>query len=213
MKGAYISMKPWMKKTIVFLITIMTLGLYTPPIDIDASTASKAYVAEDDNNEERVAESFADLHEDAQAAPDEIHTAPLSETDAVIDSFCTQARNYTKEKLGTRISSKIDAVLLETVMENMDVALNSILAEASVDQLRYYGVSEVPAEGYGERIFNIHDYSTGKDIVRFDVRRENRPGEGYWFNFHYHLAADQFETHHALAELFWDKNMPPKWMA
>ncbi len=62
-------------------------------------------------------------------------------------------------------------------------------------------------------MFNIYDEQTGKDLIRFHVRTENRPGEGYYYNFHYHTAEDQFATHHNLGDVYWSKNTPPKWLS
>src|SRR5699024_12744030 len=70
------------------------------------------------------------------------------------------------------------------------------------DEAPYIGITEKPSTGYGERIFNIYDYRTQRDIARFDVRRDNRPQDGYWFNFHYHLGDDNFEKHYEIGEIY-----------
>ncbi|MED4798110.1 YpjP family protein, partial [Priestia megaterium] len=51
------------------------------------------------------------------------------------------------------------------------------------------------------------------DLIRFHVRRENPPKDGYWFNFHYHAAADNFQKHYDLGKIYWNRNMPPKWFS
>src|SRR5690625_8049881 len=77
-----------------------------------------------------------------------------------------------------------------------------VITEAGEEVINYYGISEFPAKGYGERIFNVHDYRSGTDVARFDVRRENRPGEGYWFHFIIILGLIGLEEINRMAEIF-----------
>src|SRR5690606_5692626 len=80
--------------------------------------------------------------------------------------------------------------------------------DASLEKL---AITEKPAGGISEKIFHIYETETNKDIIRFHVRRDKPPLEGYTFNFHYHTYHDQFQTHYALGNIYWDINTRPKW--
>src|SRR6185437_147709 len=56
---------------------------------------------------------------------------------------------------------------------------------------RRLAISEKPAGDYSEKIFNVYDLDNRKDLIRFHVRTEKRPQDGYFFNFHYHIADDE----------------------
>lgn len=79
--------------------------------------------------------------------------------------------------------------------------------------VKYIEIVENTNPGYGEKIFDLYDMRDGKALAKFHVRRENRPLDGYWFNFHYHEQLDNYETHHTIGEVYWSKNTPPKWMS
>ncbi|TMW70481.1 hypothetical protein FGB90_17500 [Alteribacter natronophilus] len=152
------------------------------------------------------------LDEDEASELDE----PLTDSesiDDVIDRITEEAREHTLRKLGPKISRQIEDEVMSAIMPNMEDVLNTIIEEAGEDRYSGFTVSEEPSAGYGERIFNIHDTETDEDVAKFHVRRDNRPRDGYWFNFHYHLSRDNFEEHHQLGEVYWDKNTPPKWMS
>ncbi|HLQ71498.1 MAG TPA: YpjP family protein, partial [Bacillota bacterium] len=124
-----------------------------------------------------------------------------------------KAIEQTIAKLGPKITEKVEDDFMESILPAMESVLETVLTEAGEDALPYYAITEEPAKGVGERIFHVYDFHNEKDVARFDVRRDNRPQEGYWFNFHYHLSADNFEYHHEIGEIYWNKNMPPKWMS
>lgn len=196
------TMKLWMKKALFALIVIATLGMYTPTalLDIDAEEnkndlASKA----DFNDTER---PYAD------------HTIAHSLYDAADDLqiLQQQAKEQSLEKLGPRIEERVGDEFNEIILPQIESVLKELYTRSSEDQAKYLGITERPAKGYGERIFNVADLRTEEDLARFHVRRENRPLEGYYFNFHYHLRDDDFKEHYDLGEIYWDKNTPPKWM-
>ena len=49
-----------------------------------------------------------------------------------------------------------------------------------------------PAGGNNEKIFHVYDTKTGNDLLRFHVRRDHPPQDGYYFNFHYHRFDDGY---------------------
>lgn len=204
-------MKLWMRKIAVALIAVITLGIYIPELDIDVEAEQS----------KETADPNSDLHEkaitgDSEAPflsaelPDEY--TDISEPDP-IQGLRDKAREQALVKMGPRITAKVEDEFQTAILPKMEEALQLILDETETTDFQYYSITEQPSHGLGERIFNIYDERTGKDIARFDVRRENRPMEGYWFNFHYHVKRDGFEHHHDIGDIYWDKNIPPKWMA
>lgn len=205
-------MKLWMRKAVVVLVAIMTLGLYVPPTPTDVN-------AEDSNKEAFSPGSDVDgastptivaeaVHEVQERIDDEEQTS-----DNVIHALTEKAKQQTMNKLGPKIRNQVEDEFASDILPGIENVLTNLFMEAGEDEIPYYGITEDPSDGYGERIFNVYDVRTHRDIARFHVRRDNRPLEGYWFNFHYHLSKDNFEKHHVIGEIYWDKNMPPKWMA
>ena len=74
-------------------------------------------------------------------------------------------------------------------------------------------ITEYPSGDYAEKMFHLSDKVLGKDLIRFHVRTEKRPLDGYFYNFHYHTAEDGFTVHHSLGDIYWSKNTPPKWLS
>ncbi|PAV31648.1 hypothetical protein CIL05_03040 [Virgibacillus profundi] len=200
-------MKLWMRKITVVLVTIMTLGLYVPPLSLDVDAdENKDTISSDSDSYEVASPPISDIREEELDFPHE-----LDEDDYFIQVITEKAKERTITKLGSKITNQIEDDFLHDILLNMEEALHTILAESG--KVQYFGITEHPSKGLGEKIFNIYDYRTHKDVARFHVRRDNRPLEGYWFNFHYHLSNDSFEEHHEIGEIYWNKNIPPKWMA
>lgn len=206
-------MKLWFRKLAVILITIMTLGIYIPPIHVNTEL--------DENKD--AAQSNSDVNEEIQTVVEQVSktqdtslTTSLptqTKQEEMIDLLTEKAREQAISKLGPRIIKQVDQEFNETILPTIENVLQSVLTEGNENELPYYGITEHPAGGIGEKIFHVYDMRTNKDLARFHVRRDNRPQEGYWFNFHYHLSKDNFEEHHEIGEIYWDKNVPPKWMA
>ncbi|ASK61881.1 hypothetical protein CFK37_06760 [Virgibacillus phasianinus] len=196
-------MKLWIRKISVILITFMTLGVYIPPtyLNVNAEESSETVSSEVD-----VITPVAEINKEEDSSEAE------ADDGDIISLLTEQAKQQTLTKLGPKIFNQVEDDFTNTILPNMETVLNQILEEAG-EKTSYLAITEMPANGYGEKIFNIYDYQTKKDIARFDVRRDKRPLEGYWFNFHYHVSSDDFEEHHNIGDVYWDKNIPPKWMA
>ncbi|SHG50602.1 YpjP family protein [Ornithinibacillus halophilus] len=197
-------MKLWMRKIAVALIAILTLGIYTP-----------TYLIAEEENNEVISPKTNNSENDQISSPvleDEFDSF-LDEEQNYTDVITEQAIDYTYTKLGPRIVEKVEDEFTSIILPNIEQAIETILASVDQDKIIHYTITEQPTHGYGERIFNLYDNEAEEEIARFHVRRDNRPQEGYWFNFHYHLSEDNFETHHTIGEIYWDKNTPPKWMA
>lgn len=196
-------MKLWMRKISVILITFMTLGVYIPPtyLNVNAEESAEAVSSDVDVS---VPVGVASKEEDSIEAD--------SEERDFIGLLTEQAKKQTHMKLGPRIMNQVEEDFTTTIQPNMEDVLTKLLEKVRKDS-PFLAITEEPSQGYGEKIFTIYDYQTKKDIARFDVRRVKRPLEGYWFNFHYHINSDNFQEHHEIGEIYWDKNSPPKWMS
>lgn len=115
-------------------------------------------------------------------------------------------------KLGDKIASKIEVPLTEEVLPNLELVLDQVFDMVGDEKSQFLVIREEPASGYGERIFNLYDMSNQENIAKFHVTRVKKPQDGHYFQFHYHLANDQYEEHFPIAEVHWGKNTPPKWM-
>lgn len=207
-------MKQWFRKIAAILITIITLGLYIPPGFLTSHLdQDKENLASKSNADEASFNSASGTLTESDERSDEKQKTELATQDVFTQVITEKARQQTLTKFGDKIASQVEDEFMTTILPHMEVVLEMILAEAGEEESIYFGITENPTSGYGEKIFNIYDYRTKKDVARFDVRRDNRPLEGHFFNFHYHLSKDNFEKHYELGEIFWDKNMPPKWMA
>ncbi|MBM7554283.1 YpjP family protein [Thalassobacillus pellis] len=201
-------MEHWLRKISVILVAILTLGMYIPPTYLEADAAESKEVSSSRNNHnEALITSSAGVDEDQQLDNllEDIGENP-------IDVVAERAKTQTVTKLGPKIISKVEHEITDTIFPEMEEVIHNIITHAG-DEVPYYEITEELSPGYGEKIFNLYDYRTGEELAKFHVRRDKRPGEGYWFNFHYHLRDDNFEKHHTIGEVYWDKNTPPKWMA
>lgn len=205
-------MKLWMRKTIVILVAIMTLGMYVPAVSPNTEAAQNKDISSNSNSGEN--EEFTNVAE--LEKPDSTIDEYMYESDTdddYINVLLTKAQEQTMTKLGPKIASQIEDEFTVNILPVMEDVLANMVEEAGEDTAPYYSISEDPASGFGERIFNVYDERNQKDEAKFHVRREHRPLEGYWFNFHYHISKDNFEEHHEIGEIYWDKNTPPKWMS
>ncbi|WP_186576009.1 YpjP family protein [Aquibacillus kalidii] len=195
-------MRLWLKKISVVLITFMTLGIYIPPTYLEASVDNEELVSTENDTSDRFLEDDIDT--------DDVEEINLN--DQYISTITEQAKLQTVSKLGPKITKQVEDEFTTLILPNIEAVVKSILEEAE-EEVPYFAITEQPSSGYGEKIFNIYNYRTKQDIARFHVRRVNRPQEGYYFNFHYHVSTDGFEEHHDIGEIYWDKNTPPKWMS
>ncbi|CDQ19294.1 YpjP-like protein [Halobacillus karajensis] len=206
-------MKPLMRKIFVVLISVMTLGLYIPPMQIDTEAADKKGLSADRHIDESALLANAEelKVEEFNIIPD-LPEEPLT-TNEMIETMTEQAKTQTLAKMGPRIIEKVDEDMAQTILPKIEEVMEEILTSVDTEEVPYYEITEEPTQGYGERIFNIYNKHTEEEVARFHVRRDKRPGEGYWFNFHYHLQEDNFMKHREIGEIYWEKNTPPKWMS
>lgn len=205
-------MKLWMRKTIVILIAIMTLGMYVPPVSPNAEPSENKDISSASNPTDKDEFTKVAEIEDHESAFDDLVFDSGDEYD-YLDSLLMKAQEQTITKLGPKIASQIEDEFTVNIFPVMEEILTTMIEDAGKDAAPYFAITESPSSGIGERIFNVYDERNKKDVAKFHVRRENRPLEGYWFNFHYHLFEDNFEKHYEIGDIYWDKNTPPKWMS
>ncbi|MDX8046399.1 YpjP family protein [Gracilibacillus sp. S3-1-1] len=200
-------MMKWMKKLTVLLITILTLGLYVPPIYIDADAD--------------VGKDIGSSTDRAKPVEKDPIIGSLTEENVVLENsnqlylreLNNLAKNQLQAKLGTKISAKIDTEVTHMVVPNLETVLEELYEEFGEAESQYLMIADEPSDGYGERIFNLYHSKEKENVAKFHVNRLKKPQDGYYFQFHYHLQDDQFEAHLPIAEVYWGKNTPPKWMA
>ncbi|MBA4537791.1 YpjP family protein [Bacillus aquiflavi] len=196
-------MNRWIRKTFVVLITILTFGIVTP---------SQAFYTDVNVNKTQKRNAFeATSSKNQQTQQLQTEEAKLDKVDLVAQMI-KEAEEQSYRKFGNRILPVIKDEFQEMILPNIEVAIKNITTQYPEEALSSLTISETPSGGDGEKIFNIIDNDTGKDIIRFHVRKDRPPQAGFWFNFHYHTHHDNFQTHHDLGSIYWDKNTPPKWM-
>ncbi|WP_243385172.1 YpjP family protein [Bacillus kexueae] len=192
-------MNKWVRKSLVALFTIATFGLVTPPA---ALTADENYPNTSTHSQESSESTLANV------VVSESFEEQKHEDFAHI--ILEQAKLQSFEKFGGKIGPQIEEEFNAVIFPKMEEEIHTFLQEEEhFDQLV---LSNNPSGGRGEKIFHLYDEKTGQDLLRFHVRIDHPPQEGYWFNFHYHTYHDHFSTHYELGSIFWDYNTPPKWM-
>lgn len=196
-------MKKWLQKGLMSAVAVLTFGLITPNHEIwstDASAKAPSYMPE-------VGSFMPDASDIADIYLDE--TVELT----TADILKVAAKEQAYIKFGTRVGPKIENEFNERILPQMEQAIDMTIARLDDDTLDDLMITERPSGQYSERIFHIKRSSTKEDVIRFHVRTENRLDEGYYYNFHYHTFEDNFATHYDLGEIYWSKNMPPKWLS
>jgi alpha-galactosidase/6-phospho-beta-glucosidase family protein len=196
-------MNKWLRKSLFVTISILTFGLVTPSQLINQANAEKI-------NDRDTFQTQASERSFNQA------NSYLIESEFNREKFMhelmKQAEIQSYQKFGTRIKPVIEDEFREVILPNIEKAVEETASQLAGDDLKNLTITEQPGAGLSEKIFNIKDSVSGKDILRFHVRRDNPPQAGYSFNFHYHTYLDDFHTHHELGSIYWAKNTPPKWM-
>ncbi|MBM7654833.1 YpjP family protein [Neobacillus cucumis] len=197
-------MNKWLRKSLFVTISILTFGLVTPTQLMNQANANK--ITERDGVETAAPERNY-VHSNNYVVESEFNREEF------IQGLIKQAEIQSYQKFGTRIKPVIENEFREIILPNIERALEETATQFPESEVKNLTITEQPGAGLSEKIFNIKDSVSGKDILRFHVRRDNPPQEGYWFNFHYHTYHDQFHTHYELGSIYWAKNTPPKWMS
>lgn len=202
-------MNKWVKKTFVTLVTLLTFGIVTPYQTIQAAENS---LDKHDNNDIVNSTAAALEKEDLRVNyTDTNEEENLSPQEKFVKKMMDIGEKQSLKKFGDRIAPVIEDEFQQLILPNIEKAIADVTSQFSEDDLEWLAISEEPGKGLSEKIFHIYNEKTNQDVIRVHVRRDLRPLEGYWFNFHYHTYHDGFQTHYELGEIYWDKNTPPKW--
>jgi hypothetical protein len=187
----------WLRKSLVVLISILTLGMVSP------SQASELLPSQSKGGDMADAMRAPAANQDGQDDEED-------QRESFMERAMKQAEEQSLEKFGTRIGPVIEDEFRQIILPNIEKAIVSVAEQFPEEELANLAISEMPGGGVSEKIFHIYGRDQ-KDIIRFHVRRDRPPHEGYWFNFHYHTHHDGFQTHFDLGSIYWAKNTPPKW--
>lgn len=193
----------WFQKLLIGLVAFLTLGIITPTHDIWNNLQEK----------ESSKEIGPSIESDDQLIEFTDETADHKDELSLEDVFVVKARELSYEKFGSKIAPVISNEFEEVVFPKIDRAIRETLQKSIDLHKQEIAMSEKPAGDYSEKIFNLYDETNRKDLIRFHVRTDKRPQEGYYFNFHYHKMDDNYMKHYALGDIFWSKDTPPKWLS
>ncbi|HLG26477.1 MAG TPA: YpjP family protein [Paenisporosarcina sp.] len=192
-------MKNWIQKTLVVAVALLTFGIISPNHIIWENLlddkANQKSISSQNTQDTYAIEWFED------------------KPSTFIEDAIIQAKEQSLVKFGSRIGPVITNEFDDVIFPKIQEAIQWTLLDMDNESLNYLAISENPSGDHSEKIFHIYDTMTGSDIIRFHVRTDRKPQEGYFFNFHYHSASDQFAKHYTLGDIYWSKNMPPKWLS
>lgn len=201
-------MSNWIRKSFVVLVTIFTFGMVSPAqaaLLYDNSTQDRP--AKRNYEETAVHTSITDNEQEYE---EQLETSSKEE---FIKNMVKQAELQSYEKFGTKIKPVIEDEFCDVILPNIEKAIEDMAVQYPEEDLAHLTITEAPTGGHSEMIFHIFNEETAQDVIRFHVRKDHPPQQGYWFNFHYHTYHDSFQMHHELGAIYWDKNTPPKWMS
>lgn len=199
-------MRKWLQKTLIVTVALLTFGAISPNHEFWTNLQDKG--------ESKHAEGPPASNDYAVGLTDSFFDDYLDEqADSLEESLIASAKELSYTKFGTKIGPVIGSEFDDVIFPKIEEAIQATLEQSGDLHKRRLAISERPAGNYSEKIFNVSDLDNGKDLIRFHVRTEKRPQDGYFFNFHYHIASDEFVTHHSIGDIFWSKNTPPKWLS
>ncbi|MEI1421779.1 YpjP family protein [Bacillus cabrialesii] len=203
-------MKLWMRKTLVVLFTIVTFGLVSPPAALMADKPS----GQPSSLEQNDYTAFYDEHDLYDDYESENRRDPELLFQSYKEQLLDSAEDQSFLKFGSKIAPVIEDDYRKEILPKIENVISDYLATLQDDEAyQDVVISSMPSAGKTEKIFNVYNRTTGEDLIRFHVRRDHPPHDGYWFNFHYHTAEDGFQSHHELGSIYWDRNTPPNWMS
>ena len=193
----------WFRKSLVILVSVLTFGLVTPSdlawlAEADSLKDTKKGLVEEEGLAYLPSQNSTELEEEFNR-------------EEFLSGILNKAEENAFMKFGDKINPKIGDEFKMVILPKMEEAITEMAAQFPDEKLQQLTITEQPSAGRAEKIFHIYDSNSGKDIIRFHVRQENPPLEGYWFDFHYHTYHDSFATHYNIGKIYWDKNTPPEW--
>ena len=200
-------MKKHLQNFIIALVAVLTLGVISPNHEIWTNLQPK----DDTREADRLISSKHDLQLGLEDSIFERES--FEELLSVEDTLLTPEKDLAYVKFGSRIGPVIENEFEEFIFPKIEDVIQRTVASSGGLENRMLSITEYPSGDYAEKMFHVSDKVLGKDLIRFHVRTEKRPLEGYFYNFHYHTAEDGFTVHHSLGDIYWSKNTPPKWLS
>lgn len=199
-------LKKWYKKFLVFAVALLTLGFITP----DHSIWDALENGQDSNR--TPSSNYKKLDIVQEEIDDSLPEESIDSVDPV-EILVQAAKEQSYIKFGSKIAPVISDEFETRIFPTMEQVMMTTLANVDDESKQYLTITEKPGGNYSEKIFHIADGKNGKDLIRFHVRTEKRPLEGYYYNFHYHTHEDDFVSHHTIGDIYWAKDTPPKWLS
>ena len=200
-------MKKHLQNFIIALVAVLTLGVISPNHEIWTNLQPK----DDTREADRLTSSKHDLQLGLEDSIFERESFEQSLT--IEDTLFAPAKDLAYVKFGSRIGPVIENEFEEIIFPKIEDVIQRTVVSSGGLENRMLSITEYPSGDYAEKMFHLSDKVLGKDLIRFHVRTEKRPLDGYFYNFHYHTAEDGFTVHHSLGDIYWSKNTPPKWLS
>ncbi|WP_303969200.1 YpjP family protein [Sporosarcina ureae] len=195
-------MKQWLQRLMIASVAVLTLGVITPNHEIWTNFTDK--------NEPNESGTHAEGMEYSLELQDNRNDLLTLDSYTREQQLVAHARLLTYEKFGQRIGPVIQNEFDQEIFPRIEAVIQTTVHNAADRRL---AITEQPSGDYAEKIFHVYDKTANQDLIKFHVRTEKRPSDGYFYNFHYHTADDGFVAHHSVGDIYWSKNTPPKWLS
>jgi hypothetical protein len=202
-KGELLVMKTWLKRNLVVVISILTLGFISP--------SHSLWTDQNDHDKDSKRQKSEVQHERSESI--QLTESESHDRIQYVSELLQEAEAQVYTKFGPRIKRKIEEEFHQMIWPNMEEVILSFTNALSDEELFSLRISNTPGRGESEKIFHLYDDKTSEDRLRIHVRREHPPLDGYYFHFHYHTYKDGFTEHFSLGKIYWDRNTPPHWMS
>lgn len=197
-------MKKWIQKSLIITVALLTFGIIPPDHLIwEHLLENKSPLKSIQSNENTIDFEQVTLKDSTN----------LVDEPNLIDYIANNAKEQSYIKFGNRIGPVIQDEFDDVIFPKIQEVIDTTISKVDPDKARDLVISEQPSGEYHEKIFHIYNNDSKKDVIRFHVRTDKKPLDGFFFNFHYHLEEDNYSKHYALGEIYWSKNTPPKWLS
>ncbi|MFD1206511.1 MULTISPECIES: YpjP family protein [Sporosarcina] len=196
-------MKKYYHKLLIAVVAVLTLGVISPSHEIWTNLEPK-------DNERATNEHGTDHALNISLEDEYFDHYTWQEPVSLQDELLNSAKELSYQKFGSRIGPVIQNDFDEIIFPKIEEVIQAKISQV---ENRKLAITETPSGAYSEKIFHVSDMEDGKALIKFHVRTEKRPQDGYFYNFHYHTAEDGFLAHHSLGDIYWSKNTPPKWLS
>jgi len=163
-------MKNWVQKTLVITVALLTFGVISPDHVIWEN------LLEEKTNQKSISSQNSPLTYAVELS-DEVPST-------FIEDAIMQAKEQSLLKFGSRIGPVITNEFNDVIFPKIQEAIEMTLLDMDNESLKSFSISENPSGDHSEKIFHIYESESGSDIIRFHVRTDRKPQDGYFFNFH-----------------------------